>query len=101
MILSEDQKEIMEGKNGEFPAKCMKLLVDWGSAMGAERLVPVEQIMPAYLTAPGHTLRGSTEVINSYMRYVGEVLEYETKCPAACHIARFDLDKPEVMKISP
>ncbi|MDR1534557.1 MAG: aconitase X catalytic domain-containing protein [Planctomycetota bacterium] len=101
MLLTEEQKGIMNGKSGEFPAKCMKLLVDWGIAMGAERLVPVEQTMPAYLTAPGHTLKSSAAAINNYINYVGEFLEYETKCPAACHIARFDLDKPEVMRISP
>ena len=102
MNLTAEQQEILDGKKGEFPAKCMKLLVDWGRGMGARRLIPIEQSMPtSYTSVPGqgHPLKSHPELVKKYIKFISEFLEYETKCPAASHIARFDLTNPDIMKI--
>lgn len=101
MLLSEEQRAMLEGKDGPFYAKCMKWLVDWGNAMGAKRLVPVQNTMPAYLTAPGHTMKGvgSQKKVEDYIGFIAEFLKYPVKCPACSHIARFDLSDPELMEV--
>lgn len=41
MILTQEQQEILDGKQGETLAKVMKTLVMYGDAFGAEKMVPV------------------------------------------------------------
>ena len=41
MKLTKEQEDILNGKEGEFKQGLMRLLVDWGTAMKAERMVPV------------------------------------------------------------
>ncbi len=41
MILTDEQKDILNGKQGEIKAKVMESVVRYGSLFGAERLVPV------------------------------------------------------------
>lgn len=41
MVLTEEQKAILEGKKGETLAKVMKTLVMYGEVFGAEKMVPV------------------------------------------------------------
>lgn len=41
MILTKEQQDMLDGKQGETMAKVMKTLVAYGSVYGAERMVPV------------------------------------------------------------
>ena len=41
MILTDEQKAILNGESGETMAKIMKTLVMYGEAFGAEKMVPV------------------------------------------------------------
>ncbi len=42
MILTDDEKRILEGEQGEIAQRCMRFLVDYGDAAGAERLVTLD-----------------------------------------------------------
>lgn len=100
MELTQEQQAMLEGENGPFYAKCMRWLVDLGEAMGAKRLIPVENTMPAYLTAPGHTLKGAgTQKQEDYIGFISDFLRYPVKCPSCSHIARFDLSNPSLMEV--
>ena len=39
MFLTDDENQILDSKQGEVPQKCKKILVDYGEATGAEKLV--------------------------------------------------------------
>ena len=39
MELTNDERSVLEGARGEYPARCMRWLVEWGDAMGARRMV--------------------------------------------------------------
>ncbi len=102
MNLTAAQRAILDGERGAFPAKCLKWLVDWGEAMGAGRLIPVENTMPAYLSAPCHTLKGaSAQQIEEYLQFIREFCEHPVTCTATSHIARFDFDDPALMDAGP
>ncbi len=98
MILTDEQKAVLEGQRGPFPAKCLRWLVDWGEAMGADRLLPVENTMPAYLSAPAHTLTGAAaRQVEEYLQFIRSFCAQPVKCTATSHIARFDYDDPALM----
>lgn len=102
MILTDEQKAMLESKQDPFIAKCMKWLVDWGEAMGAKRLIPVENTMPGYMSSPGYTLKGaSTEQIEEYLQFISKLCSHQVKCTATSGTARFDFDDPELMDIGP
>ncbi len=42
MFLTDDEKRILDGGRGEIAQRCMKYLVDYGEAAGAERLVDLD-----------------------------------------------------------
>ena len=42
MELTKEQQAILDGSRGDFLAKCMRWLVEWGKIMGARRLVKVD-----------------------------------------------------------
>src|SRR5574341_401105 len=70
--------------------------------MGAERLVRVENTMPAYLSAPCHTLTGASPVqVEEYLHFIGEFCAQPVMCIASSHIARFDFDDPALMDAGP
>ena len=56
MKLTKEQEDILNGKEGEFKQGLMRLLVDWGTAMKAERMVPVTNVQPNNLNIPGSNL---------------------------------------------
>ncbi len=60
MELTDEQQAIMDGADGPFLAKCMRWLVEWGAAMGAERLVPVTNTH-ALVTVPGNLVYGASQ----------------------------------------
>ncbi len=58
MNLTDEQQQILCGAKGEFLATCMRWLVEWGDAMGAQRLVPVANTH-ALVTVPGNLVYGA------------------------------------------
>ena len=42
MYLNDEEKRILDGEAGYIAQKCMKFLVDYGEAAGAERLVDID-----------------------------------------------------------
>jgi predicted aconitase len=42
MFLTDEEKRILDGEHGEIRQRCMKFLVDYGEAAGAERLVDLD-----------------------------------------------------------
>ena len=55
--LSPEQQAILSGASGPYLAKCMRWLVDWGEAMGATRLIPVDNTH-VLLPVPNLVARG-------------------------------------------
>jgi predicted aconitase len=79
--LTTQQREILAGSGGEFRAKCLRWLVDWGDAMGARRLVPVTNTH-ALVTVPGNLVWGAgADGIESTM----ELLKPACDCGVCCH----------------
>jgi len=52
MELTPVQEDMLQGKRGPSLARFMRWLVDWGSAMGARRMVKVENVHLSGLSAP-------------------------------------------------
>lgn len=44
MILTDDEKKMLDGDSGPGAQKSMELLVQWGKLFGAERLVKVNSV---------------------------------------------------------
>ena len=44
MKLTDDEKAMLDGREGEARQKAMELLVRYGEALGAERLTSVSQV---------------------------------------------------------
>ncbi len=44
MVLTDDEKRMLQGECGEGIQKCMQLLVRWGELFGAERMVKVNNV---------------------------------------------------------
>jgi predicted aconitase len=52
MELTPSQENLLQGKRGSSLAQFMRWLVDWGSAMGARRMMKVENVHLSGLSAP-------------------------------------------------
>jgi len=48
MRLNQEQKEILDGKNGEILQEAMKDLIKYGIAMGAEEFIPISSVHTAF-----------------------------------------------------
>ena len=42
MFLNDDDKRILDGERGDIASRCMKFLVAYGEAAGAERLIDLD-----------------------------------------------------------
>ena len=100
MELTLEQQRILTGERGETHAKYMKWLVGWGDAMQARRLVPVENVLPNGMSAPGRRLGKATDA--ELQAYLQERIDI-CSCPPACtvytHIGSIDLEQPQQMGI--
>lgn len=86
MELTDEQQAIMDGASGPFLAKCMRWLVEWGAAMGAERLVPVTNTH-ALVTVPGNLVYGASQkTIESAMELLRPACEHQVCCHSTTHI---------------
>jgi len=86
MKLTDEQKSLLNGDKGSFLAKCMSWLVDWGEAMGAERMIPVTNTH-ALVTVPGNLVWGADQkTINSAMELLRPALKHPVCCHSTTHI---------------
>lgn len=100
ITLSQEQQDILDGANGQFAAKCMRWLVNWGNAMGATNMIRVDNVMPSNLAAMGHILDGAAKgQIRDYLGFVKECCGSRVKCTTTQHIARFDMEEPDIFGI--
>jgi len=83
MELTDDQRAILEGESGRFLAKYMRWLLDWGKAMGANRLVQVTNVH-CILRSP--LLKGTSEkTVGTYIAEIREICSHKTKCTTTTH----------------
>jgi predicted aconitase len=84
--LTEDQRRILENASDPFLAKCMGWLIDWGEAMGANRLVPVANTH-GLITVPGNLVWGADQkTIESAMELLRPACQHRVKCLSTSHI---------------
>ena len=103
MDLTVEQQAILDGSKGEYLAKCMRWLVEWGDAMGAKRLVRVENTH-ALLPVPNLMAKGaSKETVDQYMADLKEACEHQTHpgCTCTVHATFVALDGIDVPENDP
>ena len=67
MLLTPEQRNVLDGGKGHYLAKCMRWLVQWGEVMGAKRLIACENTH-ALLPVPNLMARNATkETMENYM----------------------------------
>lgn len=100
MQLTSDQQAILDGSKGEYLAKCMRWLVQWGDVMGAGRLIKCDNTH-ALLPVPNLMARNaSKETMQKYMADLKEACSHRTAegCYCTVHAAFVtmeDVDVPE------
>lgn len=95
MKLTEGEKNILHGSEGDNKAEYMRILTQWGEAMGAERLVPVESVQVSGISAPGKNLKGLPEhIVKQFRSKIESFCMDRVKTNVCSHIARITLDHP-------
>jgi predicted aconitase len=86
MELTDEQQQIMDGAKGPFLAKCIRWLVEWGDAMGAQRLIPVANTH-GLVTVPGNLVWGANQkTIDSTMALLRPACQHQVCCHSTTHI---------------
>jgi len=101
--LSPEEQAILGGARGPYLAKCMRWLIDWGEAMGATRLIPVDNTH-VLLPVPNLVARGaSKETIEHYVRDLKEACSHRTnsRCICTVHTLFLTLDQLDVPENDP
>ncbi len=80
MILTDEQKAILNGESGETMAKIMKTLVMYGEAFGAEKMVPVTSKYNHLVTSFG--LKALTPVYTLMEKLIAEGVKSKQKFSA-------------------
>src|SRR5215472_10283834 len=84
--LSSEQQAILRGAQGPYLAQCMRWLVDWGEAMGATRLIPVDNTH-VLLPVPNLVARGASRAtIEQYVRDLKEACSHRTNSRSLCTV---------------
>jgi predicted aconitase len=103
MELTAEQQAVLDGRNGEYLAKCMRWLVEWGDVMGAHRLIRVDNTH-ALLPVPNLMARGaSAETMDTYMATLREACSYKTApgCYCTLHAAFVTMDDVDIAENNP
>jgi predicted aconitase len=103
MELTDEQQSILKGDQGEFLARCMRWLVEWGNAMGAGRLIPADNTH-VLLPVPNLMARGASRA--TMESYVAELREFASqavhpRCICTVHTAFVTLDPLDVPENDP
>ena len=103
MQLTLEENAILDGARGPYLATCMRWLVEWGDAMGARRLIPVENTH-ALLPVPNLMARGaSRETVERYVDGLREACRHATArgCYCTVHATFVTLDNVEIPENDP
>ena len=103
MELTGEQQAVLDGSRGDYLAKCMRWLVEWGEVMGAKRLVKVDNTH-ALLPVPNLMAQGaSRETMDRYMADLVEACSHGTHpgCTCTVHAAFVTLDDVDVPENDP
>ncbi len=103
MKLTEEQQAVLDGSKGDYLAKCMRWLVEWGDAMDAKQLVRVENTH-ALLPVPNLMAKGaSKETVDQYMADLKEACKHQTHpgCICTVHATFVALDGIDVPENDP
>ena len=95
MELTAEQREVLNGARGPYLSTCMRWLVEWGEAMGARRLVQVDNTH-ALLHVPNLMARGaSPETLRQYLAGLREACSHQTvsRCLCTLHTAFVTLEE--------
>lgn len=93
MILTDEQRRLLDGEAGETVAKYFRLLVQWGTTMGAQRLVKVDSVHTSGITASGRVAASvSAEAVKKTLAQVMEFTSVKMRAPTATHVARICLE---------
>lgn len=101
--LDAEQQKILQGEAGPYLAQCMRWLVEWGGAMGARRLVPVDNTH-VLLPVPNLVARGASRgTIQSYVNGLKEACSHRTasRCICTVHTLFVTLDPLDVPENDP
>lgn len=94
--LTDAQQQMLDGGRGESRADHLRLLVEWGEAVGAERLVEVDNVLPGGLFVPNRTLGELPfELIEGYINYTKGCLIDDVEVTATAHASFMDLERLE------
>ena len=78
MELTQEERDILDGKQGETLAKVMRTLVEYGEAFGASRMVKV--------TAPGHLVTSfGISILEANFRLMDELIKAGLKAKEPVH----------------
>ncbi|HSW56891.1 MAG TPA: aconitase X [Dehalococcoidales bacterium] len=74
MFLTDEEKRILDGKQGEIKQRCMKFLVDYGEAAGADKLVELDGTVdlhpgPGWVGAYGVSMKEIAELARQGERF--------------------------------
>ena len=90
------QQEMLDGARGESRAEHLRLLVEWGEAVGAERLIEVDNVLPGGLFVPNRTLGDLPfELIEGYINYTKGCLIDDVEVTATAHASFMELERLE------
>ena len=96
MKLTGEQQAILDGARGPLAAEHMRLLIEWGEAFAAARLVPVQSVMANGLSVPNRTLGDVPyELIEGYIEYCRRCLELPVAVPTVAQVGCLDLRRAE------
>jgi predicted aconitase len=93
--LSPEQRNLLEGGQGSALSRFMRWLVDWGQAMGARRLVPVENVHLSGISPPAIGREAPSD--QSYDEAMSDAVLYcssPARCTATCANADVALGLP-------
>lgn len=95
--LTPEQQAMLDGARGDSRAEHLRLLVEWGEAVGAERLIEVDNVLPGGLFVPNRTLGELPfELIEGYINYTkGCLIDDVGGVTATAHASFMDLERLE------
>jgi hypothetical protein len=88
MKLTDEQKRMLEGEDGPIIGMAMNYLVKYGEAMGAEKLIPVENVHTVF-TIPMEGSGRAEEVVN-LLKMFGQL---RVKATTTTHVGFMDFKK--------
>jgi predicted aconitase len=100
MKMTQEQRAVLDGAQGKYLAQCMRWLVEWGTVMGAKRLVPVDNTH-VLLCVPNLMARGASPgTLESFADDLRDATSHPThpRCMCTVHtlfVTLDDLDIPE------